>query len=146
MHPGERREFELIGGAERSVDLHALGLLEAHDHLGEGIIVRIATVPIDSIAPTSASRSEYRKAVYCAPASECWMTPVTSSPTRSLPIEALEGVQRQVGGHLRHRAPPDDPAENSSVTHAVSAILDQVGAYVQSTTHSRRAGGFDHGS
>ena len=45
VHPGERGEFELVGGAERAVDLHALGLVEPDDALGEGIVIAVADRP-----------------------------------------------------------------------------------------------------
>ena len=40
VHPGQRRQLEVVGVAERAVDLDALGLVEANDALCEGRGVR----------------------------------------------------------------------------------------------------------
>ena len=37
VHPGQRGQFELIGGAERAIDLYAFGLVKSDNALCESI-------------------------------------------------------------------------------------------------------------
>lgn len=38
VHPGQGGQFEFIGGAEWTVDLHAFVLVEPHDGLGQRVV------------------------------------------------------------------------------------------------------------
>lgn len=71
VHPGKGCEFEVVGAVEGAVDLDAFVLAEADDGLGRALSYESPTVPIEATAPTSARRSESRRAVYRDPASEC---------------------------------------------------------------------------
>jgi hypothetical protein len=42
VHPGEGREFEFVDGAERAVNIDALGLVEPDEGLGESVDAPIA--------------------------------------------------------------------------------------------------------
>lgn len=41
VDPGQGRQFELVGGPKRPVDLDALGRVEAHGGLGQGGVIAV---------------------------------------------------------------------------------------------------------
>src|SRR5690606_17178073 len=109
VHPGEGGELEFVDCAERAVDLDALGLVEPHDGLGEGVVVAVAD------GSDRGDGADVREALGVAQRgvllrfnrwSECWMTPVTSSPARSRIHSAISSASsgRSVGirSMLRH--------------------------------------------
>ena len=55
--PAVGGEFEIVGGAERPVELHALGLVESHDGLRQALSYESPTVPLGRrTAPSARAR------------------------------------------------------------------------------------------
>jgi hypothetical protein len=63
-HPGRGRELDLVDRPPGSLRPDELGLVEAVDALGEGVVVAVAPDPTEVTAPSSARRSVYLIARY----------------------------------------------------------------------------------
>jgi hypothetical protein len=56
-HPSGRRQLDLLDRPPRSLTMDQLGLVEAVDRLGQGIVVAVPRLPTLLTASASASRS-----------------------------------------------------------------------------------------